>query len=265
MKPAIVLPFHDPGGLVLPLFTAVTPHLKGLFEQAFVSISPPTQARQPEWILSLQQDRFFVVNFNQPGSLPGDHYLAGYRSALAHVPSDTPLHLCDIDRVAYTLLTGFHAAFAADVQAASRAEGPLLFQRSPQAWSTYPQHYYELEHMLIRVGELLYNRYLDFAWSHMVIRASLLADLLPRLRSRDFGLLIEMVLLLEDRLETKEVDWLAWEDPFILGRDPAELRAERDASREETVKRLRGLLPFFQHFLTLNPDLNTQLKWDKSK
>ena len=53
----------------------------------------------------------------------------------------------------------------------------------------------------------------------------------------------EMVLLLLDLLSTKEVDWLAWEDPFILGRDPQELKVERENSIGETRKRLAYVIP----------------------
>lgn len=61
---------------------------------------------------------------------------------------------------------------------------------------------------------------------------------IPRIRSRDFGLLPEIVLLLKDHLQTQDVDWLAWEDPFIFGRDAAELQAERDNDPVEIQKRL---------------------------
>ncbi|MCB0110806.1 MAG: hypothetical protein KDE53_33030, partial [Caldilineaceae bacterium] len=64
------------------------------------------------------------------------------------------------------------------------------------------------------------------------------AQLLPHIHCRDFGLLPELLLLLRDQLQTQEVDWLAWEDPFILQRDAAALRAERDSDPAETRKRL---------------------------
>lgn len=54
-----------------------------------------------------------------------------------------------------------------------------------------------------------------------------------------------MVLHLEKELQTKDVDWLAWEDPFIYKKDPEQLRAEREGSLEETYKRLRGAIQFF--------------------
>lgn len=266
MKPCssvIVLPIHDPGGILFPWLERVAPDLKTLFARAFVSLSPATPARQPGWVDWLRADPFFTVNFNQPGTLPGEHFMAGYRSAFGQVAPETMVHLVDVDRIAYALLNGYREVFLADVAWASAQQQPVLFERSAAAWATYPANYRELEHMLIRVGELIFGRYLDFAWSYLAARASLLAQVLPQVTSRDFGILVELVLLLEDRLLTREVDWLAWEDPFILGREADELRRQRDSSREETLKRLRGLLPFFQHFLEKAPPLRGDLRWDR--
>ena len=47
-------------------------------------------------------------------------------------------------------------------------------------------------------------------------------------------------------IKTKEVDWLAWEDPFILSRDPEELKHERENSLEETQKRLAYAMPMVE-------------------
>ena len=263
MQPSIVLPIHDPGGLIAPFLNRITPDLKNIFQRAFVSLSPSTQQRQPEFIERLLADPFFAINYNAPNSLPGDHYLAGYRYAVSNTTAESLLHLCDIDRVAYALLSDYREPFLASLMEAENIQNALVFERSPSAWSTYPDNYREIEGMVMRVGQMLYGRYLDFGWSYLVIRAGLLQALIPRIQSHDFSLLIEMVLLLEGRLQTKEVDWLAWEDPFIFGRDARSLREERENSREETVKRLRGLLPFFQQFLRLSPELNTTLRWDK--
>jgi hypothetical protein len=73
-----------------------------------------------------------------------------------------------------------------------------------------------------------------------------LAALLPQLRSRDFGLLAEILLLLRPALHTQDVDWLAWEDPFIYGRDPDELRREREADTAETQKRADWNRPLWE-------------------
>jgi hypothetical protein len=55
-----------------------------------------------------------------------------------------------------------------------------------------------------------------------------------------------MVLGLEDELRLREVDWLAWEDPFLLGRDSVELKREREASSADVRKRLGYVVPMLQ-------------------
>ena len=42
---------------------------------------------------------------------------------------------------------------------------------------------------------------------------------------------------------TRRVDWLAWEDPYWERVDPADLKQAREASREETLKRIRMNVP----------------------
>lgn len=56
----------------------------------------------------------------------------------------------------------------------------------------------------------------------------------------------EMILHLQDDIHTREVDWLAWEDPFIFERDADELKRERENNLEETQKRLSYVLPIVE-------------------
>lgn len=56
----------------------------------------------------------------------------------------------------------------------------------------------------------------------------------------------EMILMLQSEIKTKEVDWLAWEDPFILSRDLEELKRERENSPQETQKRLAYAVPMVE-------------------
>ena len=93
------------------------------------------------------------------------------------------------------------------------------------------------------------RRYLDFAWSYLIISSAQLQAILPHLQQRTFGLLAEIVLLLQDRLQTQDVDWLFWEDPFIEGRDRDELRKEREGSEQETRKRLMSNAPIIRLLL----------------
>ena len=56
----------------------------------------------------------------------------------------------------------------------------------------------------------------------------------------------EMAYYMQDEVKTKDVDWLAWEDPFILNRDADELKRERELSLDETNKRLEYVLPMIE-------------------
>ncbi|MEZ4673867.1 MAG: hypothetical protein R2932_06425 [Caldilineaceae bacterium] len=237
MRPVLVLPFHDPDGRLLEQLERIAGDLKQFFVRAFLSISPPTASDQVDRLQTLRDDPFFVLNQNEPGTQAGDHYLAGYRNAILHSAPTQQLHLCDIDKVAYALQSDYRTLFITDVRGTVDTP-PLLFQRSLSAWATYPQIYRELEQMAIRIGELHFGRYFDFAWSYLIIEAQQLQALLSQIRSHDFGLLPEMVLLLREQLQTKDVDWLAWEDPFLCNRDAATLRMERDHEPSETRKRL---------------------------
>ncbi|HRW06585.1 MAG TPA: hypothetical protein P5121_15885 [Caldilineaceae bacterium] len=238
MRPNLVLPFHDPEGHLLRHLQQIAPVLKERFDRAFLSISPPTERYQQDRLRALRTGSFFQLNANPPGTQAGEHYLTAYQQAVAQSATEQTLHLCDIDKVAYALQSEHSAQFLDDIATVTRANTPLLFQRSAAAWATYPAIYRELEQMAIRIGELYFGRYFDFAWSYLIIEARQLAQLLPHIHCRDFGLLPELLLLLRDQLQTQEVDWLAWEDPFILQRDAAALRAERDSDPEETHKRL---------------------------
>ena len=249
MVPALVLPFHDPTGALLAQLTTITPTLREVFARVFLSISPATERLHAQQIGYLQNDPFFVVNTNAPNTLPGDHYLAAYRSAIAHSHPDQLLHLCDIDKLAAILQSHQRDQFLSDIAAIDPAATPLLFQRSPHAWATYPQPYREIEQIAITLGQHLFQRYFDFAWSYLVIRAADLQAIMPHIQQRTFGMLAEIVLLLHEHLHTQEVDWLFWEDPFIEARDPDELRREREASSQETQKRLQANAPIIRLLL----------------
>jgi hypothetical protein len=264
MLPAIVFPFHDPQAVMLPYLWQLDSWLKQNFANAYIGLSHPTQLQQPEAVEHLQRDPFYRLAFNPPGSQPGEHYRAVYQSAVDGCPPAQRLHLCDLDRPVFALLTGHRQAYIDDFAWVNVQTQPVLFQRTPAAWATYPDNYRAIEGLVTRVGELLYNQTYDFGWSYLVLQTADLSSVLPQLNSRDFGVLIEILLLLRQRLITCPVDWLAWEDPFILGRDADELRAERSHSQTETVKRLRGLLPFFRHFLEKEPLLMIDLVWEKA-
>jgi hypothetical protein len=244
--PAIVLPLHDTDGLIFSHLEAVTPQLKSSFAHAFLSITPPTERAQTRCVNQLKEDSFFKLNFNQPNALIGDHFLSAYRNAATACPPTQVLHLCFPDRVAFALQSKHKDQFIADVNATSNAQVPILFQRSRAAWDTHPQNYREIEHIATRVGEMLFNKTLDFTWCHLAIQAQQLKEILPQVKRHDLVILAEIVLILKNKIQTKDVDWLAWEKPFVFSRDPDQLRKEGENSLQETRRRLKYVLPITQ-------------------
>ncbi len=246
MQPVIVMPMHDPTGIVFPRLKAITPQLKSVFAQAFVSVTSITQETQPSAMAWLRQDGFFQALYHQSEVSIGRDFSALYAYAAAACPPDQILHLCFIDRVAFALRSDYRVEFLADVQAVKPEDTPLIFQRSKAAWDTHPSNYREFEAILTHAGRLLFKKDLDFAWCHLAVQARQLAAILPYLKDTDLGLLAEMVVRLRDQVQTKSVDWLAWEDPFILSRDARGLKAERERSDAENRKRLAYVIPMLQ-------------------
>jgi len=246
MQPVIVMPMHDPSGLMFPHLQAITPQLKSIFAQAFVGITAITRETQAPYLAWLEADDFFQIHYRQPEGSVGDDFLTLYAQAVEVCLPNQILHLCFIDRVAFALQPAYRAEFMADLQAVPPAHTPLIFQRSPAAWKTHPRNYFEFEQLVTRLGQLLFNQSLDFAWCHLAVQANQLKEILPRLRSHDLSLVAEIVLMLKDKIQTKDVDWLVWEDPFIYSCDPQQLKEEREQSSEETHKRLAYVMPILQ-------------------
>jgi hypothetical protein len=246
MQPVIVMPMHDPTGVMLPLLASVTPPLKELFAQAIVSVSVSTVETQPERVAALHADRFFQVIQQQQDLSVGEDFTALYTAAAASVSPSQVLHLCYIDRVAYALGSEHRAQFVADIRSVRPEQTPLIFQRSQAAWQTHPRNYQEIEPMVTLAGQWLFGVALDFAWCHLALQAQQLAAVMPHVRRKDISMVAEMLLPLRHRARTREVDWLAWEDPFVYACDAEQLKRERESSPQETHKRLAYVIPMLE-------------------
>lgn len=227
----------------------ILPAAKQHFDHAYISISSPTLARQDGRLAALLADPFFSTTHNGSDSQVGDHFVAAFRLAVTHAPAGHILHLCSQDRLAYGLLSEHCAAFLADLEALDADDLPLIFARSPLAWSTHPRNYWAAEATATTAGEILFGRNIDFFWCHLTITAGQLGAVLPRLRRHDLCVVTELALYLTKTVTMKAVDWLSWEDPFILDRDPAGLKFEREHDSGETAKRLGYVLPGIQLLL----------------
>lgn len=242
MTPVIAFPYNDPDRRMFSHLRAILPDLKQHFEHIYICPQPSTRQHTDimEW---LKGEAFFNI-------LPLDHtlrvgelfaYLYGHVANA--VPADTIIHLCYLDRLAFALEGEYRAQFLKDLNLLSAADLPLIFQRSNKAWGTHPQNYARLEKFVTQVGFNLFGQELDYGWCHMVVTAGRLRQVMPKVTHAGISMVAEMVLHLQPDIQTREVDWLAWEDPFILGRDPVELKNERENSLEETEKRLAYVIP----------------------
>jgi hypothetical protein len=242
MRPALAFPYHDPQGTMFAHLQAILPDLKAYFERAY--ICPPRDTRDHVDIMNqLAADEFFMIfPIDKPMQI-GDHFAHLYRHAALAAHPDQAIHLCYLDRICFALEGEYRAPFLADVDSLTADDLPLIFQRSARAWGTHPQNYTDIEQFVTRIGRGLFGLDLDYAWCHIVVCAGQLRETMPLVRNRDLSMVAEMILRLQHRIHTRDVDWLAWEDPFILGRDGAELKRERENSLAETEKRLAYAFP----------------------
>ena len=244
-KPAVVFPLHNPEGKIFPHLEAILPDLKQVFSTAYVGVTPITEEQHPKRMENLRRDRFFALFRTSPLAPIGDQFLHLYREAASASPSIQVLHLCFIDRLAFILQSSHRRKFIEDVETVD-GNTPTLFCRSPWAWDSHPCNYRDTEQFVTRVGEMLFGKSLDFAWCHLAIRSSQLGKIIQRVSNHDLSMLAEIVVAVKETAMMQEVDWLEWEDPFLLHRDTQDLKREREMSIEETEKRLSYTIPMAQ-------------------
>lgn len=235
---SICLPLHDRDGHVLSRLLECTSQLPGLFQSAFLSLTPATRETHPELIDRLCEGDYFKIFTPERPDEVGAHFFAFYTWAVSQLPPGSLVHLAFPDRLAFALLTEYALDFRREITSLRLPDTPMVYERSEKAWQTHPANYRELEAMVVRAGELLDGRRLDYAWCHLVAESSLLQTALARTRERTWAFVSELVLNLGAGVHTKSVDWLAWEDAFILGVEEASLKRQRENDPQETRKRM---------------------------
>ena len=251
MRPALAFPFKDPDGRMFQHLQSILPDLKGHFEHAYLC-PPLSTLKWVEHIRQLQADDFFTIFPVDVEMRLGDHFAYLYQHAADMAHPDQPLHLCFLDRLAFALEGEYRNSFLADVDSLFVSDLPLIFQRSKTAWETHPQNYRDIEGVVTTVGRSLFRRELDYAWCHIVVNAGQLRKIMPLVKNPDLSMVAEMIFYLQHDIHTRDVDWLAWEDPMILSRDAAELKRERENSLDETQKRLSYVLPMIETLARLS-------------
>ena len=221
---------------------AILPDLKRHFERAY--LCPPLSTwEHSDHIQQLQADDFFILFPPEREMQIGEHFAYLYRRAAETAPPNQIIHLCYLDRMAFALEGEYRDVFLRDIDSLSHADVPLIFQRSQIAWDAHPQNYRELEGLVTKVGRNLFGKDLDYAWCHIAVPAGELREIMPRVKNPDLSMVTEMIFYMQSHIKTREVDWLAWEDPFVLSRDANELKREREQSMDEMRKRLSYVLP----------------------
>jgi hypothetical protein len=248
LLPVIAFPYHDPDLQMFPHLQAILPDLKSLFKRAY--ICPPLNTRRQASLMEwLARDDFFTVFPLDRQLQTGEHFSYLYMKAAQTAGPDEIIHLAYIDRLSFALQGQYREQFIRDVKSLTLENLPLIFHRSATAWQTHPRNYYEIENFVTTIGKILFGKSLDYAWCHLVVRASQLIKILPQVRKPDLSMVSEMILFLQPEIKTWEVDWLAWEDPYVLERDPEELKSERENCPEETQKRLAYAMPMVENLL----------------
>jgi hypothetical protein len=261
MRPALAFPFNDPDGGMFHHLQIILPDLKKHFEGAY--LCPPLSTwQQIDHMRQLQADDFFTIFPVDREMQIGEHFAYLYQRTAETAPADQIIHLCYLDRLSFALEGEYRKSFLEDIDSLSADDLPLIFQRSHLAWDTHPQNYRDLEGMVTTVGCHLFGRELDYAWCHIVIQARQLREIMPLVKNPDLSMVAEMIFYLQENIQTRDVDWLAWEDPFVLFRDPMELKSEREISPRETKKRLNYVLPMIQTLARLS---EVELKEHKAK
>ncbi|SRR6266498_4187677 len=251
MKPAISLPLNDPDGTMFHHLQGILPDLKQHFERAYICPSLST-FQHVEHMQQLQADDFFVIFPIDWEMEVGERFAHVYQNTAKTAVPEQIIHLCYLDRLAFALEGEYRAAFLADIDSLSASNIPIIFERSQTAWETHPQNYRELERVVTAVGRNLFGRELDYAWCHIAVRARQLREIMPLVKNPDMSMVAEMIFYMRNEVKTRDVDWLAWEDPFIYGRDDNELRRERENSLAETNKRLKYVLAMIETLMRLS-------------
>jgi len=251
MKPALAFPYNDPEGTLLPHLQAILPDLKSHFDRAYVG-PPPSTRKVLQTTHPILTDNFFTIFPVEQEKRIGENFAYIYQRAAETGHPEQIIHLCYLDRISFALEGEYRKAFLNDVDSLSADDLPLIFQRSQLAWDTHPQNYRKLEGMVATVGRNLFGKELDYGWCHVVVRAKQLREIMPLVKNPDLSMVAEMIFYMQDDIKTRDVDWLAWEDPFILKRDPVELKQERENSLVETNKRLNYVLPMIETLTRLS-------------
>ncbi len=227
----------------------ILPILKHTFETAYLSVPKRVMINCPTNIDWLQKDEFFKLHFLLNDPPVWEHFHSLFEFAAFSCQPEQTVHLCFIDRLAFVLQSIYREQFLIDVKSVKPEHTPLIFHRSPKAWRTYPRNYHEVEKFITSIGELVLGKTLDFAWCHFVVQAVWLRRIISQVQNSDMSMMADLILLCKGNINTQDVDWLEWEDPFFSTYEASQLKQLREDSLEETQKRLSYAIPMVQRII----------------
>jgi hypothetical protein len=240
----LAFPYYDPSGKQNDAFQRQLETLKSAFDTICVSVVPPTAENNTDFVHWLE-DQGCIVFHNAPCTSSGDHARAALRIATARACGQQPVFFGFPGRILFALETEWRMSFLQDINAYQTSEF-LIFERSQSAWDTHPRNYREIEQMVSRMFEFLCGRFIELMPCALLLSRSAANTVLCQSISASYEVWAEWTLLAMKSnisVTTKKVDWLAYQHPYWEQVEPDTLKRKQEASREETVKRIKMNMP----------------------
>jgi hypothetical protein len=240
----LAFPYYDPRGKYNRAFQRQLANLKSSFDGICISVVPPTSGDNAAFVQYLEEQGCFVYH-NAPNTLHGLHSREALRLALEHAQAQQSIFFGFLDRILFALETEWRTSFLQDLKAYQAAEF-VVFERSHAAWDTHPANFREIEQMVSRMFEFLHGKFIDLMPCAFIMSYPAANVILSQSVSASTDVWGEWVLLAMKNhipITTQKVDWLAWKDPYWEHVEPDRLKSHREASREETIKRINMNVP----------------------
>jgi hypothetical protein len=240
----LTFPYYDPNGKYNEAFRRQLHTLQSTFDAVCISVVSPTADENTEFVRWLE-GRGCTIFRNESGSPIGDHSRAALRLAIEKSRCQQPIFFGFLGRILFALETEWRARFLQDIED-HRANKFLIFERSLAAWDTHPTNYCEIEKMVSRMFQFLSGRHLELMPCALILSPSAARTVLSQSTSASYEVWAEWTLLAiknDIPVTTVKVDWLAYQHPYWDQVAPDMLKREREASREETIKRIKMNAP----------------------
>ncbi|MBL7064717.1 MAG: hypothetical protein ISS49_11020 [Anaerolineae bacterium] len=240
----LTFPYYDPSGKHNKVFQRQLETLRSTFDAICVSAVPPTVEDNAEFVHWLEEQGCIVFH-NASNTSGGDRARAALRLATEQAQCQRPIFFGFLGRILFALETEWRTSFLQDIKAYQASEF-LIFERSQSAWDTHPSNYREIEQMVSRMFEFLCRKFIELMPCALLLSCSAANTVLSQSISPSYEVWAEWILLAMKNsipITTKKVDWLAYQHPYWEQVEPDILKQEREASREETVKRIKMNMP----------------------